>query len=341
MTFYYSETLSKQPASKILDMSSVTRLLRHRFLRFLLSRLAFAAICSVVVAGIVFFAIRSMPGDPTLLILGLESTEEQRAELATVMGLDQPLINQFFIWLGQLFHGDLGQSFSQARPVTAVIAPALGNTLKLAGLASGLAILIGFLMGNLATSRWRVARRSCDVAEALFLSAPQYSVALILLICFAVLLPIFPAGGMGGRSGISFLALVLPAVSLSLAPGAQMGRSLKTSIASMQATELVPSLIARGLSRGRILVHLHHNALPPMVTVLGIQVGGMLGNALFVEMIFSLPGMGNLLVQSVSLRDYQLVQGVSLTLAIGFVLVLLIADVINALLDPRLRVGEK
>jgi peptide/nickel transport system permease protein len=159
-----------------------------------------------------------------------------------------------------------------------------------------------------------------------------------------VLLPVFPAGGLTtrGDGGPADLAahLVLPALALALAPGAQMARSLKTSISTLQATELLPALRARGLSPLRIAVHAHHNALPPMVTVLGIQVGSMLGGALFVENIFSIPGLGALVVQSVTLRDYQLVQAVALVIAIIFIVVLLAADVLNALLDPRIRVGR-
>ncbi|RUQ87645.1 ABC transporter permease [Labedella gwakjiensis] len=317
---------------------------RNRFVRFVAGRLAFTAVTAIFVAVVVFFAIRLIPGDPALLILGLDSTPEERDELRGVMGLDRPLILQFVDWAIRVLGGDLGYAYSQSRDVVDVVAPALANTLLLGGAASLLAIVIGLVMGNLATSRSRILRRTTDWFEAIFLSAPQYTVALILLICFAVLLPLFPAGGLSSRGsdGVGALAahLALPAISLALAPGAQMARSLKTSISALQSTELLPALEARGLSPLRLAVHSHHNALPPMITVLGIQVGGMLGGALFVEQIFSIPGLGALIVQSVNLRDYQLVQGVALVIALIFVLVLLVADVVNALLDPRIRVGK-
>ena len=324
-----------------MDYKAITH---NRFVRFVGARLILTIITALFVSMVVFFAIRSIPGDPALVILGTDSTQAERDALRSVMGLDQPLINQFFIWLGHILSGDFGYSYSQGRPVSVVIGSALSNTMLLGITASILAVIIGVVMGNLATSRWRATRRTTDWVEAIFLSAPQYTVALLLLIAFAVLIPAFPAGGLStrGDGGPMDVAahLALPALALALAPGAQMARSLKTSLSTRQATELLPSLRARGLSPLRIAVHAHHNALPPMITVLGIQVGSMLGGALFVENIFSIPGLGALVVQSVTLRDYQLVQAVALVIAVIFVVVLLAADILNALLDPRIRVGR-
>jgi ABC-type dipeptide/oligopeptide/nickel transport systems, permease components len=317
---------------------------QNRLIRLIAGRSVMTAVTALFIAIVVFFAIRSIPGDPALTILGTDSTPEEREQLRIVMGLDQPLMTQFSVWLRQIFKGDLGYSYSQGRPVTDIIGPALESTLLLGGAASVLAVIIALVMGNLATSRFRSIRRTTDWAEAIFLSAPQYTVALLFLILFAVLLPVFPAGGLSTRGDGSpsdvLSHILLPALALALAPGAQMARSLKTSITTLQSTELLPTLRARGLSPWRLSVHAHHNALPPMITVLGIQVGAMLGGALFVEQIFSIPGLGALVVQSVSLRDYTLVQAVALLIALIFVVVLLLADVVNALLDPRIRKGR-
>lgn len=316
-------------------------ILSNRLVRLVAGRLLMTVVTALFVAVVVFFAIRAIPGDPALTILGTDSTPAEREQLRDVMGLDRPLFEQFTGWVGQILQGDLGYSYSQGRPVGGIIGPALSNTMLLGGTASVLAVVIALVMGNLATARFRTLRRSIDWVESLFLSAPQYTVALLLLICLAVLLPWFPAGGLATRGDGSVSDVVwhlaLPATALALAPGAQMARSLKTSISTLQATELLPTLRARGLSPVRIAVHAHHNALPPMITVLGIQVGTMLGGSLFVEQIFSIPGLGALIVQSVSLRDYTLVQGVALIIAMVFVVVLLAADIINALLDPRIR----
>lgn len=319
-------------------------ILSNRLVRLVAGRLLMTVVTALFVAVVVFFAIRAIPGDPALTILGTDSTPAEREQLREVMGLDRPLFEQFTGWVGQILQGDLGYSYSQGRPVGGIIGPALSNTMVLGGTASVLAVVIALVMGNLATARFRTLRRSIDWVESLFLSAPQYTVALLLLICLAVLLPWFPAGGLATRGDGSVSDVVwhlaLPATALALAPGAQMARSLKTSISTLQATELLPTLRARGLSPVRIAVHAHHNALPPMITVLGIQVGTMLGGSLFVEQIFSIPGLGALIVQSVSLRDYTLVQGVALIIAMVFVVVLLAADIINALLDPRIRKGR-
>lgn len=340
--------IAKKPgrntASLIIPIMDYKAIAQNRLMRLVAGRLAMTVITALFIAIVVFFAIRAIPGDPALAILGTDSTPEERDRLRVVMGLDQPLPVQFAIWLGHLLSGDLGYSYSQGRPVADIIGPALQNTLLLGATASVIAILLALAMGNLATSRWRGVRRGMDGLEALFLSAPQYTVALLLLIVFAVLVPIFPAGGVSTRGDGSpadvLTHLALPALALALAPGAQMARSLKTSISTLSASELLPTLRARGLAPWRIAVHTHHNALPPMITVLGIQVGTMLGGALFVEQIFSIPGLGALVVQSVGLRDYTLVQAVALLIAVIFAVVLLLADVVNALLDPRIRKGR-
>jgi peptide/nickel transport system permease protein len=318
-------------------------LLRSRFTRFIASRLAQAILSALFVAVIVFFAMRSIPGDPVVIILGTDATPEQYERMTALMGLDKPIVAQFLVWLGQVATGDWGHSFTQGKAVADVVGPALENTLALGAAATLIAVIVGLALGNLATSSVRPLRRVADWAEAIFLSAPQYTVALILLVGLAVVVPVFPAGGLVSlRDPGPFdllLHLVLPATALSLAPGAQMARSLKTSILELQSKELIPSLRARGLSPIRLSAHVHHNALPPMITVLGIQVGTMLGGALFVENIFSIPGLGNLVVQSLGLRDYAVVQAVSFLIAIIFIVVMLLADVVNAVLDPRIRVG--
>ncbi|MDQ1129917.1 ABC-type dipeptide/oligopeptide/nickel transport system permease component [Microbacterium sp. SORGH_AS 888] len=165
---------------------------QNRLTRLVVGRLAMTIITGLFVAVVVFFAIRAIPGDPALTILGTDSTLEERAKLRSVMGLDQPLPVQFGLWLEHVLRGDLGYSYSQGRPVADIIGPALQNTVMLGLAASILAIVLALAMGNLATSRWTPVRRASDAAEALFLSAPQYTVALLLLTVFAVLLPRVP-----------------------------------------------------------------------------------------------------------------------------------------------------
>lgn len=318
--------------------------LSHPLVRFVAGRLALALASGLFIAVIVFFAIRAIPGDPVLVVLGNAPTEAQYAAMHEIMGLDRPLYVQFALWLGSLLGGDLGFSFAQGKPVAAILWPALGNTLIVGGVAAVLAIVLGLLLGNLATARWRPVRRAADAFEAVFLSAPQYSVALIFLVGFSVTLGWFPASGLrtlgGGGPWDLPWHLVLPCLALALAPGAQMARSLKTSVATLQQTELLPSLRGRGLSPVSVWLHTHHNALPPLLTVLGIQVGTMLGGSLFVERIFSIPGLGQMIVTAIGLRDYALVQAGAFVIGLLFVLVMFITDVLNAVIDPRVRVGS-
>ena len=321
-------------------MESATTL-RNRTVRYVFSRLGYAVVSAFFVSVVVFFSLRATAGDQALAILGPTSTPAQRAQLRHVIGLDRPVLSQFVSWLENLLTGDFGYSYSQGRPVSEVIAPALRNTLLLGAVATMLTIAIGLVLGNLASSKSRVLRRTTDWFEAIFLSAPQYTVALILLLLLAVRLKVFPSGGLHSLSGggPTELAehLVLPSISLALAPGAYLGRALKTAKIELQTTELLPAIRLRGLSPWRVSLHAHHNALPPMITQFGIQLGTIFGGALFVENIYSIPGLGQLTLQSITGRDFTLVQATSFLLAAMFVGLLLVADLVNLALDPRLR----
>ncbi|MFT4123659.1 MAG: ABC transporter permease [Microbacteriaceae bacterium] len=312
---------------------------------FVLRRIALCALSAVAVAVLVFFAIRAIPGDPALTLIGDTGTEADYLALRASMGLDRPLPVQFAIWVGQIIGGDLGFSYAQARPVGELVGPAALNSLRLGAVAAVVAIVLALVLGNLATSGSRLARRLADGIEAFFLSAPQYTVALLALILFAVTLKWFPVSGtqsIGGGDPLDVLHhLALPAVSLALTPAAHMARSLKTSIAGLRESDLLPSLLDRGLAPWRVAVHVHHNALPPMLTVLGIQVGSILGGTIFIETLFSIPGLGSLLVYSVGVRDYATVQIVAFFVALVYVVVMFATDLVNAIIDPRIRVAVR
>ncbi|MFT8988339.1 MAG: ABC transporter permease [Bifidobacterium psychraerophilum] len=304
-------------------------------------RLISTVLMAFVVMFVVFFTIRMIPGDPAVNLLGADSTPQQREEMRAILGLDKPLLVQFGVWLSQLAHGDLGYSYAYGRDAIRVVLPALQNTLMLGAFASLLAIVIAVILGNFGASERKGVRQTAGWIEAFFLSAPQYAIALVLLIVLAVQFQIFPSGGVHQSDVTGFPDLVahlfLPALALSLAPGAQMARSLKTSLTEICGSDLISSLEARGLGRGALLVHSYRNAIPPMITVLAIQVGSMLGGALFVENIFSIPGLGQLIVQSVGLRDFQTVQSGALVVALIYVVVLMLGDMATMWIDPRLR----
>lgn len=316
-----------------------------RLTGFVLRRLGLSVASALAVGVIVFFAIRAIPGDPARVMMGDFATEVQYLSLRRLMGLDEPLPAQFWLWLSRMFTGDFGYSYVQSKDVAELVAPAAINSLSLGAIAAVLAIVLALLLANAATSPFRPLRRAADWVEAVFLSAPQYTVALIVIIVFGVQLRLFPVAGTqsigGGDLADVLHHLAMPAFSLALTPAAHMARSLKTSILGQQESELIPSLRGRGLDPWKVSLHVHHNALPPMLTVLGIQVGSILGGTIFIETLFSIPGLGNLLVHSVGVRDYATVQVVALLIALIFVVVMSITDLVNALIDPRIRVGVR
>lgn len=309
--------------------------------RYIARRTADSLVSLAGAALLVFVVVRAAPGDPTGNLLGPLATDEQKAALRASLGLDKPLLTQFGIWINNVLHGDFGTSISQNRPVLPVLGEALGTTLMLAGVATVFALLIGLMLGNLSRNGPRPLRSAADVTEAVLLSAPQYTVALILLIVLCVTIPVFPAGGLVTNAGPGVLLshLTLPAIALALPPGAMIGRSLKTALADPAVGELMPALQARGVAPTAVQVHVHRNALPAVLPVIGLQIGTMLGGAVFVETIFSLPGLGNLALQAIGPRDYPLLQGVVLLVAVMFIGVMFVADVIAAVVDPRIRKG--
>ncbi|WP_169241906.1 ABC transporter permease [Bifidobacterium olomucense] len=314
---------------------------RHPFGWMICRRLFTAMLMSLAVMFVVFFAIRMIPGDPAVNLLGADSTAAERKAMRATLGLDKPILVQFSIWLEGLAHGNLGYSYAYGKDSLSVVIPALCNTMMLGVSASILAIVIAIVLGNFGAANNKTIRQFSNWIEAFFLSAPQYAVALILLIVFTVQLRVFPSGGLH-NTGVTDIGdllshLFLPSLALSLAPGAQMARSLKTSLLEIRGSDLIPSLEARGLSSRQVMVHEYRNAIPPMITVLAIQVGSMLGGALFVENIFSIPGLGQLVVQAVGLRDFQTVQSSVLVIALIYIVVLMLGDIATTWIDPRLR----
>ncbi|GAA1007731.1 peptide ABC transporter permease [Acrocarpospora pleiomorpha] len=308
--------------------------------RFIVRRAVESLVSLAGACLLVFLVVRAAPGDPAGNLLGPLATPAQMADLRASLGLDKSLPAQFGIWVTGVLHGDFGTSISQNRAVVTVLGEAWRTTVMLSALSALIAIVIGLVLGNLSSRGPAPSRRGADLAEAALLSAPEYTVALVLLTVLCVVVPLFPSGGLG-TDGLGDLLshLTLPALALALPPGAMIGRSLKTALANPAIEELVPSLRARGISTPAVLAHVHRNALPSVITVTGIQVGTMLGGAVFVETIFSLPGLGNLALQAIGPRDYPLLQGVLLLVAMMFIGIMLVADVLAAVIDPRIRRG--
>ena len=311
--------------------------------RFIGRRLLIAIPTLIGVTIVVFITIKIIPGNPIASLAGMNSTAATRAALTHRLGLDQPWPVQYFDWIKSTVQGDFGMSISRQTPVRPLVFSALGNTMILALAGAVVAFVGGILLGL-----WSALRRNrldggvASGASVIAVAAPQYSVALVLLVVLVVDNPVFPAGGMynaSGGGGFPALLdhLVLPAIAVGLAPMGVIARIFRSSLIDVMNQEFVTSLRARGLSRRTVLRHAIHNTLPSLFTVAGLQFGFLLGGALFVEILFTWPGLGQLVYTSVTSRDYPTIEACSLLLAFAFVLLNVVIDTGHALVDPRVR----
>jgi peptide/nickel transport system permease protein len=293
---------------------------------------------------VVFLVMALLPGDPALAILGPYATPESLASLRVDLGLDRPLGQRFFVWLGNVLQGDLGRSTTLQRPVVDEIGERIGPTLLLAGTALGLSVVLGFAAGAIAAAhRRRWQDHALTLIVLLGISVPQFWLAMLLVLVFAVWLQWLPASGMlavyGGGDLTDLLRhLVLPAVSLAVVATGVLARLARTAMLEELSQDYVRMARARGLTERRVVYkHAFRSMLGRMMPVVGLQAGFLLGGAVYVETVFQWPGMGRMLVEAISTRDLLLVQGGVLVLASAYVLVNLLADVLQHLLDPRLR----
>ncbi|WP_457029813.1 ABC transporter permease [Kitasatospora sp. P5_F3] len=310
---------------------------------FLLRRVLLAVPTLLGVTVVVFATVALVPGDPLTAFLGPGAPPEARQELSERLGLERPLPVRYLGWLAHALHGDLGVSISAQRPVQDLLGSALGQTLLLTGAAFLLVLVGGVLLGALGAVRPdRLPGKVCDALSTLAVSAPQYSVALLLIAVFAVRLRWLPAGGthdVFGSGGPADLLrhLVLPAVAAALVPLGLTAKVFRAALAAVLAGELADSLRARGLSRAAVLRHCVHNASPALLTIGGLQLAYLLEGVVFVETLFAWPGIGRLLFDALSARDLPLVQGGVLLVAVAFVGINLLVDAAHAAVDPRVR----
>jgi peptide/nickel transport system permease protein len=313
--------------------------------RYLATRLIGAIPTLLGVSVLTFLFIRLIPGDAIAARLGTSTalTPEQLASLRAYFGLDQPLYQQYWTWLTSLLHGDFGYSIRTGRPVLVEITERLPATLELAAAATLIAVLIGLPLGLLSAMRSRsrgdvVAR----IGGLIGLSLPSFWLGTLIIVLFSLYLRWLPnTGGYVDfvRDPLANLALiVLPAVTLGVALAAATMRMTRSAMLDVLGADYVRTAWAKGLPRGLIIRrHVLKNGLIVVVTLLGIQVGQLLGGAVVVEEIFSIPGVGRMLLAAIVQRDYALVQGGVLVIAILFVLVNIFVDLLYGYLDPRIR----
>lgn len=296
------------------------------------------------VSVFIFLLMHLAPGDVTSTMLGPMASDEAKAQLRVALGLDHSLPFQYFKWLGNVLQGDLGKSLTTTRPVTDMVLPRFGNTVILTVASMILAMAIGFGVGMYAAARsFSIFDRVSMSATLVVGSTPPFWLGLILVLLLALDVRLFPATGMvsiTGNGGVWDVLrhLVLPALATAAAPAAIITRMIRSSMLEVLNQGYIRVARAKGVPRRRILWrHALRNALPPIATISGLQLGYLLGGALFTEVVFAWPGLGNQLYYAITARDVPVVQGAVLLIALVFVLVNLAIDILNAFLDPRVR----
>ena len=310
--------------------------------RLVLRRLvAIVPVLLLVTAG-VFALIHLTPGDPIDAMMAESVDATVKATLRKQLGLDQPIHVQYAVWMGRLLHGDLGRSIRNQEPVIENVRRRIRPSLQLAAFAMAISLVVAFPVGILSAARRNTPVDRVGTTFALFgICMPNFLIALLLIFLFGVTLRWLPISGYvdpfeepldGLRS------LLLPAITLGLALAAVITRTLRSSMLEALAEDYVRTARAKGLSEWRVIRgHVLKNALIPVVTVLGLQLGTLIGGAVITEYVFALPGVGRLVVDAVFARDYPLVQGVILLIAVGFILSNLLVDLLYGWIDPRIR----
>jgi peptide/nickel transport system permease protein len=303
-------------------------------LRFVARRLALTVPVLLGVATLVFALIHLVPGDPAQAMLGETASDEEVAALRVRLGLDRPLIEQYGAFLGNAVRGDLGVSLRNNAPVSEEITSRLPATLELAAAAMLVALGVSIPLGILAAvRRGTIVDHAATTLALTGISIPNFWLGPLLALVFAVELGWLPVSGRG-----TLAHLVLPAISLGAALAAILARMTRASLLEELREPYVRAARARGASRSRaVLGHAFRNSLIPVVTLIGLQFGAVLTGAVITETVFAWPGIGRLLIQSINFRDYPIVQGCVLFIAVTYVGMNLLTDLAYGVLDPRIR----
>ncbi|MFN6998761.1 ABC transporter permease [Elioraea tepidiphila] len=313
-------------------------------IRFLARRLAGSAVVLLLVSLLTFGLIWLVPGDPTTVLLEASATPEQVERLRVALGLDKPLPLQMLDWYGRVLSGDLGQSILLNRSVTEALLERLPVTLSIAAISLTLAVMLGVTAGILAAlfhNRWP---DQIVMSTALFgLSVPDFWLGLVFVVVFALGLGWFPTGGFTPiEQGVMEWArsIALPSLALALTQMGFVARMARASMLDVLNQDFVRTADAKGLSRTYVVLrHGLPNALVPLLTVTGIIAGALLGGTVVIEQVFSIPGVGRLIIGAILSRDFPVIQGGLLFLAVVYLLVNLVVDILYAAVDPRVRLA--
>jgi peptide/nickel transport system permease protein len=312
--------------------------------RYVARRVGALAVTLLFVSLLVFVVVRVLPGDPALIILGLEANAESVARVRQALGLDQPVPVQYAQWVGRALRGDLGRSIQYDLPVGALILSRLTVTLPLTLLAAGFMIAAAIPLGVFAATRHRRWGDYLTMTlSQLGVAVPGFWAGLLLILLFSVRLGWVQSGGFDGwGEGIArgLRSLLLPAIALGLFQFAVLARTTRSAVLEVLREEYVKTARAKGVAERRVLFrHALRNALIPVVTVAGVQLGQLLAGSIILESVFYLPGLGRLTLAAISARDLPVVQGVVLFVASMIVTVNAAVDILYGLLDPRIRYG--
>ncbi|MCU0814200.1 MAG: ABC transporter permease [Burkholderiaceae bacterium] len=311
---------------------------------FLLRRLLYTLPIMLGVALVCFALVHLSPGDPLVSILPPDASADLQNQLRTLYGFDRSYPEQFASWIWRALQGDLGTSIATGRSVTEEVLKAVGNTLRLAVLATLIGFVLGCLFGFVAgyfQNSW--VDKAASLTSVLGVSVPHYWLGMVLVIVFAVQLNWLPPSGAGPGSSADWAwdwehlrHMILPAVTMSVIPMGIIARTVRALVAEILAQEFIVGLRAKGLTDLGIFWHVVKNAAPTALAVMGLQLGYLLGGSILIETVFSWPGTGFLLNSAIFQRDLPLLQGTILVLATFFVLLNLVVDIVQTLLDPRI-----
>jgi peptide/nickel transport system permease protein len=311
---------------------------------FLLRRLLYTLPIMLGVALVCFALVHLAPGDPLVSILPPDASGELQEQMRKLYGFDRSYPEQFFSWVWRALQGDLGTSIASGRAVADEVFRAVGNTLRLALFATLIGFIFGGLFGFVAgyfQNSW--IDKAASLTAVLGVSVPHYWLGMVMVIVFSVILGWLPPGGAGPGSSADWVwnweymkHLILPAVTMSVIPMGIIARTVRALVADILSQEFIVGLRAKGLTDVGIFFHVVKNAAPTALAVMGLQLGYLLGGSILIETVFSWPGTGFLLNSAIFQRDLPLLQGTILVLAMFFVVLNLLVDVVQSTLDPRI-----
>lgn len=302
-------------------------------LKFTMKRLVYLVLVLVGVSFLVFLLLYMTPGDPVRMMLGESATPEAQAELRLELGLDDPFLVQYGRYIKNIVvHQDLGTSYSTRRPVLDEIMTVFPNTVKLATAAIIIAVILGTFLGIVSTVKQNSLLDNAVMVLALIgTSAPIFWIGILMIILFSVNLGWLPPSGFG-----SFKQLIMPALALGMQSTAVVARMTRSSMLEVIRQDFVKTARAKGQKESVVIMkHVFRNALIPVITVVGLQFGTLLGGAMLTEVVFSIPGVGRLMIEAIKQRDFPIVQGSVLFVAACFSLVNLAVDLLYAVVDPK------